>query len=339
MASRLKQEAMLMHKLEQFSEDDFPPSLSTLMASSDVDQKFLGKFARDLQNDNPYLSSMLYKVLGLSVRLARKLLRARKHRRLDTSRDTPSLQLYHQIIWMSREGLVLVEQYIIPMVQKHRELKVLAFKFRGSFYHIFVLFHNTPTVTQASVPGFSSSSGATTPGKGKAAQRHSGGSSPRGTLMNGGPVGGSLPPGLAPVSVPKPTGSFLLPAIDYIPAASQSFAEAIHFADTLLPGSHPLRLSTKVEYAAFMYDCLRDKEGSRRLAKKAIADVYNAKEGMDDDMFEDAAELVGILGRMMKRGLNGTPQTTTTGTPTSSKHTGSKIPAPAVPSPGMDNPI
>ena len=27
---------------------------------------------------------------------------------------------------------------------------------------------------------------------------------------------------------------------------------------------------------------------------------------MDDDMFEDAAELVGILGKMMKRGLGGT---------------------------------
>ena len=27
---------------------------------------------------------------------------------------------------------------------------------------------------------------------------------------------------------------------------------------------------------------------------------------MDDDMFEDAAELVGILGKMMKRGMSGT---------------------------------
>lgn len=61
----------------------------------------------------------------------------------------------------------------------------------------------------------------------------------------------------------------------------------------------------KTEYSAYLYDCLHDGEGSRRLAQVAIKDVYNAQEGMDDDMFEDAAELVGILGKMMKRGLGG----------------------------------
>lgn len=73
-------------------------------------------------------------------------------------------------------------------------------------------------------------------------------------------------------------------------------------ADQLLSGSHPIRLSVKLEWAAFMYDCLKDAEASRRLAKHTIADVYNAQEAMNDDMFEDAAELVGILARMMKRG-------------------------------------
>ncbi|KAI9894498.1 MAG: hypothetical protein M1814_003256 [Vezdaea aestivalis] len=321
--------------------DALPP-----MASSDVDQKFLGRYARDLQDENPYLASMLYKVLGLSVRLARKLLRARKHRRLDTSRDTPSLQLYHQIIWMSREGLTLIGQYIIPMVQKDNELKVLAFKLRGSFFHIFVLFHNTPAVTQVTIPSFTSTSSLASPinGKGKAAIRNpSATATSTPNPMNGGPVGGttSLPPGLAPISVPKPTSSFLLPAKDYIPDASQSFTEAIALSDSILPGSHPIRLSVKVEYAAFMYDCLRDKEGSRRLAKKAIADVYNAKEGMDDDMFEDAAELVGVLGRMMKRGLNGgaTPGSNATATTPPASSRKDVGPAPAVPSPGMDNPI
>lgn len=62
----------------------------------------------------------------------------------------------------------------------------------------------------------------------------------------------------------------------------------------------------KTEYAAYLYDCLHDGEASRKLAQAAIRDVYNAQEGMDDDMFEDAAELVGILGKMMKRGLSGT---------------------------------
>ncbi|KAI9853416.1 MAG: hypothetical protein M1824_001283 [Vezdaea acicularis] len=314
------------------------------MASSEVDQKFLGVFARRLQDENPYLSSWLYKILGLSVRLARKLLRARKYRKLDTTRDTKSLQLYHQIIWMSREGLVMVEQYVLPMVERQRELKVLIYKLRGSFYHIFVLFHNTPTVTQASIPGFSTSSSATTPrpagnGKGKYPAREYYGTPTSPNPMNGGPVGGNLPPGLAPISVPKPTSSFLLPAKDYIPAATQSFNEASALADRLLSGSHPIRLSVKLEYAAFMYDCLRDAEGSRLLAKQTIADVYNAPDGMDDETFEDAAELVGILGRMMKRGAGSQASPNTPGKSQVSPTTPAKSQAsPKTPSKSLPSP-
>ncbi len=44
-------------------------------------------------------------------------------------------------------------------------------------------------------------------------------------------------------------------------------------------------------------------EGSRKLAKEAIAEVYEATEGIDNDMFNDACELVTVLGKMMKRGL------------------------------------
>lgn len=93
--------------------------------------------------------------------------------------------------------------------------------------------------------------------------------------------------------------------MNYIPRASSSFAKANSLAESLLPGSHPIRLSVKVEYVAYLYDCLHEEEQSRRLAKKSIADVYNATEGMDDDSFEDAAELVGMLGKMMRRGLKG----------------------------------
>src|SRR3989440_2748231 len=53
-------------------------------------------------------------------------------------RETKSLQLYHHILWLSREGLVMVEQYVLPMVGSYLELKVLAYKLRASFYHIFV---------------------------------------------------------------------------------------------------------------------------------------------------------------------------------------------------------
>ena len=57
--------------------------------------------------------------------------------------------------------------------------------------------------------------------------------------------------------------------------------------------------------------------------------MYNAQEGMDDDMFEDAAELVGILGKMMRRGLGGgsqgsgsTPRVGTGSSPSSTPRAG-----------------
>ncbi|KAL8732766.1 MAG: hypothetical protein Q9166_002548 [cf. Caloplaca sp. 2 TL-2023] len=266
-----------------------------LMASSEVDQKFLGRFAKQTNIHKPYLSSFLYKVLGLSVILSKKLLRARRLRKLDTTRDTKSLQLYHHIIWLSREGLIMIEQYIIPMVADQVELKVLAYKLRASFYHIFVLFHNQPSVHQTAIPSFSSAD------KGKAVDRFSIRSSPN--PLEGGPVQ-PLPPGLSPVSIPKPSAAFLLPATDYIPTATHCFTEASALADALLSGSHPVRLSVKIEFAAYLYDCLHDGDQSRTLAGRAIRDVYHATEGMNEEDFEDAAEQVQILGKMKKRGIS-----------------------------------
>lgn len=279
-------------------------SSHTLMASSEVDQKFLGRFAKATDRSYPYLSSKLYKVLGLSVILSKKLVRARRLRRLDTTRDTKSLQLYHHIIFLSREGLYIIEEYVLPMVENTRThaLKVLCHKLRASFYHIYVLFHNEPSITQTAIPSYTP----TAAEKGKTpVYRNSMHPSP--PLPEDNPVQniGPLPPGLTPVSVPKPSASFLLPALNYIPRASDCFDYACKLADTYLSGSHPVRLSVKTEYAAYLYDCLHDGDGSRKLAQVAIKDVYNAQEGMDDDMFEDAAELVGILGKMMKRGLGG----------------------------------
>ncbi|KAL8782257.1 MAG: hypothetical protein Q9213_005531 [Squamulea squamosa] len=270
-------------------------NVNLLMASSEVDQKYLGQFAKQNNDSNPYLSSFLYKVLGLSVLLSKKLIRARRLRKLDTTRDTKSLQLYHHIIWLSREGLVMIEQYIIPMATDQIVLRVLAYKLRASFYHIFVLFHNQPSVHQTAIPSF------TTISKGKGVDRSSMRSSPN--PLEGGPVQ-PLPPGLAPVSVPKPSAAFLLPATDYIPTATHCFTEASALADALLGGSHPVRLSVKIEFAAYMYDCLHDGDGSRRLAGQAISDVYHATEHMLDDEFEDATEQVQVLGKMKKRGTS-----------------------------------
>lgn len=282
------------------------------MASSEVDQKFLGRLAKTVEHDNPLLASVLFKILGLSINLSAQIIRARKQRRLDTTRPTPSLELYYHIIWLSREGLVLLEQYVLPMVGNYVELKVLAYKLRASFYHIFALFHNTPPVSTtfssteaqnpAIIPGAAPGS---TPGhvdKGKGIARDDDVEAARSSIqpthtLEGGPVG--PPPGFGP----EPATAFLLKPGDYLPQAKQSFQEAVQLAEELLWGSHSLRLSVKTEYAAFLFECVHDEEGSRKIAADTIAEVYDAPEGIDNDMFTDACELVTVLTKMTKRGL------------------------------------
>lgn len=281
------------------------------MASSEVDQKFLGTFAKNIGNDNPLLSSMLFKVLGLSVILSRQLVEARKLRRTDPSaQPKESLDLCLHIIWLTREGLRIVEQYIMPMVSKSSELKVLSYKMRASFYHVYVLFHNQSSLNPEPIPQKRPSTppGLTSPqrarqDKGKAPELASpcsdSGQSPQPPPpLQGGPVGGTLP-------IEPPPANFLVPAQEFVPIALQCFREASELSEKHLWGSHPLRLSVKVEFTTFLYDCMHDYEASRNLAKATIAEVYKAQEGMDDAMFEDAAELVGILGKISKRGEPG----------------------------------
>lgn len=331
-------------------------SVSDPMASSEVDMKFLGQFAANIQGDHPLLAKALFQVFGNLTMLSEKVIRARKLRRLDTTRDTKSVDLYCRIIWYAREGLVLLEQYVLPMVASYGELKVLAYKLRASFYHLYVLFHNQPPVSLKSGTQISTPPGLTSPraravklDKGKGVDR---GSPSRGSPsqlyrpssvqpthpLEGGPVGGQ--PGVRQPPV-EFAPNFLVPAMDYRPIALTCFQEATILAEKHLWGSHPLRLSVKVEFAAFLYDCLHEREQSRRMAKATIAEVYNAAEGMDDEMFEDAAQLVGILGKMMKRGLGSggsgsTPGAGSSGTRRTPPRGGDLF---AVPSPGMDNPI
>ncbi|KAI9741552.1 MAG: hypothetical protein M1818_004358 [Claussenomyces sp. TS43310] len=321
------------------------------MASSEVDQKFLGQFAKNIANDNPLLSAMLFKILGLSVILSKQLVRARKLRKLDPTRETKSLDLYFHILWLSREGLIIVEQYILPMIANFGELKVLSYKLRASFYHVFVLFHNNPSVSRVLPKEVTTPPGLTSPRltrseKGKAPDPglspgpESGRSSVQPShAMEGGPVGGRASPNFE-VPPATPAADFLLPSRDYIPVALACFREASELAERLLWGSHPLRLSVKLEFAAFLYDCMHDGEASRKLAKTTIAEVYNAQEGMDDDMFEDAAELVGVLGRMMKRGAgSSTPGSTSGIRSEASKTTPRNGAKSSLVSLGMDNPI
>lgn len=333
------------------------------MASSEVDQKFLGQLARAVEPKNALLSSMLYKLLGLSINLAGHLVKAKKQRRLDTTRMTQSLELYFHIIWLSREGLVMLEQYVLPMVGDYVELKVLAYKLRASFYHIFVLFHNYPPVSTLGISSPEAMAAAKMAAasyvrldKGKNLMRGDNHSETAPTTarsslqpthaLEGGPV--NPPPGFGPSPSQPPTpaaaveaaAAFLLPSADYLPLAHQYFREAITLADTLLWGSHSLRLSAKTEYAAFLYECVHDYDGSRRLAKDTIAEVYEASEGMDDDMFNDACELVTVLGKMMKRGLGSSnPSRAGAYSPATTVATQPESVATAVPVTGMENPI
>lgn len=319
------------------------------MASLDFDQKFLGRIAKETAATNALLSSSLYQILGLSVLLSRRLLKARKLRKLDTSRDTPSLAAYQHILWLSREGLSILELYVLPYAQDNEygpECRVLSVKLRASFYHIFCLFHNQPPVTVTNMTTTDPRTGMPplplSEREGNDQSRQAGAgtdqspaskragkqptlrdpvdsiTSETSFLTNpyaaGGPVGtpspGPLnaPPGLNPIPIPQPS-SFLLPPLNFIPLAGGYFTTASAYATTFLPGSHPLRLSVALEHSAFLWDCVHDHEGSRRLARRAIKDVYRAKEAMDDSEFEDAAELVRILGRMMKRqDWEGTPR-------------------------------
>jgi len=218
----------------------------------------------------------------------------------------------------------MIEQYVLPMVGNYVELKVLSYKLRASFYHIFVLFHNDPPVnnkiSRSRADSFSlfpdplSSKGSKSPTPRELTGRSPTGRQRSPAISLGGAVGNAArtPPGLPiPSYFAQSTGklngngtaTFLLPLTDYTPKATATFEAANTLAERLLPGSHPIRLSVKVELVAYLYDGLHEAEQSRKMARVGIRHVYEAQEGMDDESFEDAAEMVGILGRMMKRGL------------------------------------
>ena len=157
------------------------------MAVSHIEEKILGRLARQTAPANPLLSASLYQLLGLSILLSRKLFRARKLRKLDITRDTKSLQLYHHIIWLAREGLSITEVYILPYCQDGEhgpECRVMAAKLRASLYHVFCLFHNHPPIAAGNSPrskeSSSSPSSTRTPKGGlSGATKRSPGRSPR----------------------------------------------------------------------------------------------------------------------------------------------------------------
>lgn len=260
------------------------------MVGSEVDHKYLGIYAKNTVSLDAILSAGLYKLLGLSTLLSRKLLRARKQRKLDPTRTTKSLDLYRHIIWMAREGLTILQNDVLPILSNFKgpryeslnELHVLALHLNASFLHIFVLFDHTYQTKTSMVPDFSSTD-----------------DSP---INNGGTkTTQARVPELNGYIVPKTTSAFsdyayMVPTID-------AFNRADITASRLLPSSHPLRLSVKLEFAAFTYDCTRDYETSRLIAKRAVDEAFASMEPMDDESFEDAMQMVGALDAVSKRGL------------------------------------
>lgn len=321
------------------------------MAVSQIEEKILGRLAKDSAPSNPLLSASLYQLLGLSILLSRKLYRARKLRRLDITRDTRSLQLYHQIIWLAREGLSITEVYILPYCQDGEEgpeCRVMAAKLRASLYHVFCLFHNHPPVSQLGARANEPKSPLSNPRSPKDRDPHSRQSPNKSTNKTGregsrrrrrssrsalrdpipsmtsdasyvtnpyaaGPSRSpppadarripSRPPGLHPVSVApaQAAASFLLPPLNFVPMAGEHFDATQQLASQLLPASHALRLSVALEHAAFVWDCGREHDRARRLARRAITDVYASPDGLDDDEFADASALVQALGGIVRR--------------------------------------
>lgn len=340
------------------------------MASSDVDLKHLGRVSMAIEAKNPVLAASLRQIEGNSIMLAPRLYRARKMRKLDTSRDTKSLSNYQHILWLAREGLSVLEVDVLPYTQAGQygaEAAIVTAKLRASFLHIFALFHNQPPVTKTvadprssstttapavtaptnarthrhtgSKGSSGSSSDPQTPPRANQSKRTTGLRDPVGSITsdtsfvtnpypinhpakaNGGPVQAPQPPpglpGLPPL--PRPS-AFILPPLNFLPMAEAYFANASRVSAAYLPGSHPLRLSVEVEHCAFIWDCLHDHQYARRLARQTIREVYHAKEGMDDEDFEDAAKMVDLLGKVMKRkSVDATPKMVGSATPPGAK--------------------
>ncbi|KAI5310272.1 hypothetical protein KEM55_009155 [Ascosphaera atra] len=308
-------------------------SVAAYMASSKVDQRFLGSFASAASHRayDPSLSSMLYKLLGLSVIFSNKLNRAQTLRHLggpilphagisDPSAEEEISETQHHVLWLAREGLMILEQYVLPSAELWDELRVLAQKMKASFYHAFVLFHNQPTVLSETEDQQVSDDGYGDNGPEHDNENDAFSTTKLNDILGElpdpeeVPVAKGLesvlptselfstldsdlnlntastihlrPPGLYVDEPAKFATSFLLPAIDFTPRTTACFSQAASTADALLPGSHPLRISVKVEYAAYLFDCLHDAEASRIVAKKAILDTYSATEHMDDESFE-----------------------------------------------------
>ena len=184
---------------------------------------------------------------------------------------------------MGREGYNIVET-IIPHVNHFIELRVLVYKLKASFLHVFVLFEFTPHTKINVLSSIHQQHQ-------QQQQQHQLQSSSDPTLILTTPT--------SPILTSTPGG---IKELNYIRPAQDAFQRAYDLASQLLPGIHPLRLSVIVEYSAFMFDCVKDHEESRRLAKRGVEDALEVVDAIEDDeSFDEARDLVGSLAIMAKR--------------------------------------
>lgn len=275
------------------------------MAVSDVDKKYLGRFASNFKIENPLLAQNLFQVSGIFTMLSGKIVKARKLRKSVAIQNIKSVDIYIRIIWHAREGIKILEQYIFPMVANYGELKVLSYKLRASFYHLYVLFYNSPIIDPIEGPESIFSPPL------DEEDRHTDHSSLNqlifSDIMSSSHTekhGCNLDTEDAIHQFMDIWSDFMIPPVDYRPIALRYFQEAVSLAENHLSRSHPLRLSLMVEYSAFMYDCLYEREESRRIAELTVTEAYKAREGMDIDSYEDSAALFEALKVMMIWGLD-----------------------------------
>lgn len=187
-------------------------------------------------------------------------MRARKAKRLDPVRDPRARHLIHHILWLAREGLVMVEQYILPMVGNYVELRVLSYKLKASFYHIFVLFHNDPPVNdrinRSRTDSFSLFPEPLSPRLSKTSSRDPTVRSPTGggrqrspAISLGKPVGGGgggstttarTPPGLAhPRRTPTPTATPIMEAASRLSSSLSKTTSRMRRSHSAKPTNWP----------------------------------------------------------------------------------------------------
>lgn len=307
------------------------------MASSEIDQKALAALCKESASFNVLLSKSLSEALGISVMLSRKLVRARKLRKFDISRETRSVTFYHEILFLAKSGLGLTEVMILPYCQSQDSgpvFQVMASKLRASFIHVFCLYHNNPPLHQLRQKNLENPNGLGSRWmeSRKNGHKESGVPSPvaseRSYVTNPYAANGPSPaptynipamplspsrtapvhpPGLGLHTIvdynpPASSATYLMPACNYTLDANFSFSRTFELAEALLDASHPLRLSVALEYATFLFDCLGDFDASQQLCKRAILAVYAGSDTTNVPMFEDSWILVNDMATLARRG-------------------------------------